>query len=107
MSTEIITREAYWEQLTEKEREGLAEGFHAHLTLQGMLPPQITVKEVYELCVKCRVHITFFIRDGREQFRLDINQNEALAHLLERFLEDSLDQIAKHQKASKTPPNVG
>jgi|GEM_PF-6552171 len=95
--SEVITREAHWDELTQSEREALAEGFQDHLGARGLLPKEISVREVYELCEKTRVHITFFVKDGHEQFRLSLDKNKAFSVMLHKFIDKSLEEISKNQ----------
>jgi hypothetical protein len=90
MSAEIITREASWSQLTDKEREGLAEGFHTHLKTQSIIPPEMTTREVYQLCEDAEIHITFFRRYGKDQFRLSVDKNKAFQITLNQMIDKIL-----------------
>lgn len=93
MSGQIITREASWQQLTDHERELLAQGLQKHLIEQQLLPPDISVREVFQMCEASDVFITFFRENGQEKFKMKMDKNKALL----QNLNASIDRLIKQK----------
>jgi len=77
----IITKETTFNQLPEKQREGLAKGFKIHMAKFADIE-DLTVRDIFNLLATANAKVIFFRRNGRDQFKLQINQKRFLMDFL-------------------------
>lgn len=84
----IITREVTFKELTDQERDLMAQGFQMHMENEGIMEGR-SVRDCYELLEVANPVITFYRKPGNdnEYFEFDVSKNQFLENLMHRELD--------------------